>query len=57
MRLIFEWYNLRQEPHGFKNLASKPETAAAERQFKAALQEWVILEQDLLPLLVPPGGE
>ena len=57
MCLIFEWYNLRQEPHGFKNLASKPETAAAERQFKAALQEWVILEQDLLPLLVPPGGE
>jgi hypothetical protein len=37
-----------------RNLAGTPEAAAKERTLKAALQQWMILNWDHLPLPVPP---
>jgi arylsulfatase A-like enzyme len=54
-RPMFELYDLEADPHELNNLAGKPETAAIERELKAALQEWMILQRDFLPLPVPPG--
>jgi arylsulfatase A-like enzyme len=53
-RPMFELYDLERDPNEFENLAGKPEAAAVERELKAALQEWMILERDYLPLPVPP---
>jgi len=41
-----------------KNLAGTTEAASVERELKAAMQEWMILQRDYLPLPVPPlkGG-
>ena len=52
-RPMFELYDLRENPAEMKNLADKPELAAIEGELKDALQEWMILEQDYIPL---PGG-
>jgi N-sulfoglucosamine sulfohydrolase len=53
-RPMFELYDLVADPNEFENLAGKPEAAAVERELKAALQEWMILERDYVPLPVPP---
>ncbi len=54
-RPMFELYDLRADPHELNNLAGKPEHAEVERTLKRALQEWMILERDFLPLPIPPG--
>ncbi|HYH68071.1 MAG TPA: sulfatase [Urbifossiella sp.] len=54
-RPMFEVYDLQADPHELTNLAGRPEAAAAERELKAALQEWMILQRDFVPLPVPPG--
>jgi arylsulfatase A-like enzyme len=51
-RPMFELYDLLNDPHEFNNLVGKPEAAAIEQQLNAALQEWMILEHDFLPLPV-----
>ena len=56
-RPMFELYDLARDPHEMTNLAGKPEHAAVERELKAQLQEWMILNRDYLPLPVPPGRE
>jgi arylsulfatase A-like enzyme len=53
-RPMFELYDLSKDPNEFNNLAGKPEAAAIERELKAALQEWMILQHDYVPLPVPP---
>jgi len=53
-RPMFELYDLRQDPYEFDNLIGKPQAAAIEQDLKAALQEWMILNQDYLPLPIPP---
>ena len=53
-RQMFELFDLQEDPREFNNLAGKPEVAALERELKAALQEWMILERDYLPLPIPP---
>ena len=53
-RPMFELYALDQDPSEFINLAGQPEAASQERALKAALQEWMILERDFLPLPVAP---
>ena len=53
-RPMFELYDLQQDPYEFNNLIGKPVTAGVEKDLKAALQEWMILNQDYLPLPVPP---
>lgn len=54
-RSMFELYDLQDDPYEFNNLAGKRESAAVENELKAVLQEWMILNQDYLPLPIPPG--
>jgi len=49
-RPMFELYDLEHDPREFDNLAGRPEAAAIEQDLKAALQEWMMLERDFLPL-------
>ncbi len=56
-RPMFELYDLRNDPSEFKNLAGTTEGAAAERELRAALQEWMILQRDFLPLPVLPPAK
>lgn len=53
-RPMFELFDLQADPFEMNNLAGKPESAATEKQLKAALQEWMILERDFVPLPVAP---
>ncbi|MCI0462077.1 MAG: sulfatase [Gemmataceae bacterium] len=53
-RPMFELYDLQADPNELRNLAGQAEVAAIERELKAALQEWMILERDFVPLPVPP---
>jgi len=53
-RPMFELYDLQQDPYEFDNLAGKSTAAKVEEDLKAILQEWMILNQDYLPLPVPP---
>ncbi|MEJ7636891.1 MAG: sulfatase [Singulisphaera sp.] len=53
-RPMFELYDLEADPAELHNLAGTPEAAAVEKELKAALQEWMILQRDFLPLPVPP---
>ena len=56
-RPMFELYDLEADPDELKNLAGKTEVAAVEKELKAALQEWMILQRDFLPLPVPPPAK
>lgn len=56
-RPMFQLFDLESDPHELTNLAGRPETAKIERELKAALQEWMILERDFLPLPIPPANE
>lgn len=53
-RPMFELYDLESDPAELKNLAGLPEYAKLERELKAALMEWMILERDFVPLPVLP---
>ena len=53
-RPMFELFDLEADPNEFNNLIGGEEYSAVERELKAALQEWMILERDYLPLPVPP---
>ncbi len=53
-RPMFELYDLTADPYELRNLAGQTETASVEHDLKAALQEWMILERDYLPLPIPP---
>jgi N-sulfoglucosamine sulfohydrolase len=55
-RPMFELFDLEADPNEFKNLADRPEHSAIARELKAALQEWMILERDFVPLPVPPSA-
>lgn len=52
-RPMFELYDLQNDPGELHNLAGKPEEAGTEQQLRAALEEWMILQRDYVPL---PGG-
>ena len=54
-RPMFDLYDLEKDPHELENLAGKVEFAKIEEEFKEALQKWMILNQDHLPLPVPPS--
>lgn len=53
-RPMFELYDLEKDPNEFTNLAGRPEVAAVEKELKAAMQEWMILQHDFAPLPVKP---
>jgi N-sulfoglucosamine sulfohydrolase len=54
-RPMFELYDLEKDPREFENLAGTKSAAGVQHELKAALQEWMILERDFLPL--PMGAE
>jgi N-sulfoglucosamine sulfohydrolase len=53
-RPMFELYDLETDPAEFRNLEGTKEVAAVEARLKDALQEWMILQRDFLPLPIPP---
>ena len=53
-RPMFELFDLQSDPFELNNLAGNPQNAGTEKQLKAALQEWMILERDFVPLPVTP---
>jgi arylsulfatase A-like enzyme len=55
-RPMFELFDLETDPAELKNLSGAPETRDVERELKAALQEWMILQRDFVPLPVPPDA-
>jgi arylsulfatase A-like enzyme len=56
-RPMFELFDLQADPSEFHNLAGTPEAAAVERELKAALHEWMILERDFVPLPIAPEAK
>jgi arylsulfatase A-like enzyme len=56
-RPMFELYDLEADPAELKNLAGTADAAEVERALKAALQEWMILQRDFVPLPVPPPAK
>lgn len=54
-RPMFELYDLEHDPDELVNLAGRSQLAAVESDLKDALQEWMILERDFLPLPVFEG--
>ena len=58
-RPMFELYDLAKDPDEFTNLAGTKDAAVHEKELKAVLQEWMILQRDYMPLPVPPtkGGK
>ncbi len=49
-RPVVELYDLEADPSELNNLAGRPETAALERELRAALQEKMMIDYDFLPL-------
>jgi arylsulfatase A-like enzyme len=56
-RPMFEVYDLTADPHELTNLAGVEFAAKLEKELKAALQEWMILNRDFAPLPVPPPAK
>lgn len=53
-RPMFELYDLETDPNEFNNLAGRKDVASCERELKAAMQEWMMLQRDFLPLPIRP---
>jgi len=53
-RPMFELYDLANDPGEFNNLAGDLNAVSDERALKAAMQEWMMLQRDFLPLPVTP---
>ena len=49
-RPMFELYDLDNDPGESEDLAGREDTAAVERELRAALIEWMVAERDYLPL-------
>lgn len=53
-RPMFQLFDLEKDPNEFNNLSGEDEYAKIEHQLKAKLHEWMIVNQDYLPLPLPP---
>ena len=53
-RSMFELYDLEKDPYEMNNLSGQAAYAETEHQLKATLHEWMIRNQDYLPLPIPP---
>ena len=53
-REMFELFDLEKDPHELTNLAGNPEYRSVEEALKTRLQEWMILNQDYVPLPIAP---
>jgi len=56
-RAMFELYDLQADPAELNNLAGTPAAVVVETELKSALQEWMILERDFVPLPVAPEAK
>ena len=56
-RPMFELYDLQDDPNELRNLAGTKALRETEQSLKAALQEWMILQRDFVPLPVPPPAK
>jgi hypothetical protein len=56
-RPMFELYDLQEDPHELNNLIDTPELAEVQYGLKADLHEWMFLNQDFLPVPLPPGND
>jgi arylsulfatase A-like enzyme len=54
-RPMFALYDLEKDPKELNNLAGSVDLEKIEEKLKESLQEWMILNQDYLPLPVPPS--
>ena len=54
-RPMFELFDLEKDPAELTNLIGKADSAAVEKELKAALQDWMIGQRDFVPLPVPPN--
>ena len=52
-RSMFEVYDLKNDPYELNNLSDHPEYADVEQRLKEALHEWMILNEDYIPLPIP----
>lgn len=55
-RPLFQLFDLKNDPGEFKNLIDDASSAAVTRELKTALQEWMILNRDFLPLPIAKGA-
>lgn len=56
-REMFELFDIEKDPAELNNLAGNPQFKEIEDQLKARLQKWMILNEDYLPLPVPPVAQ
>ncbi|MEP6737820.1 MAG: sulfatase/phosphatase domain-containing protein [Chryseolinea sp.] len=54
---MFELFDIEKDPLELNNLAAKPELKQIEDRLKARLQKWMILNEDYLPLPIPPAAQ
>ncbi|MFT4202908.1 MAG: sulfatase [Chitinophagaceae bacterium] len=54
-RPMFEFYDRQNDPHKLHNLIDEPAHAPDIAKLKYQLQEWMLLNQDYLPLPIPAG--
>ena len=54
-RPMYDLYDLQEDPFEFHNLAGDPAYGEIELELKSKLIEWMILNQDYLPLPLIPG--
>ena len=52
-RAMFEVYDLENDPDELNNLSGHPEYADVEQRLKETLHEWMMVNQDYLPLPIP----
>ncbi len=55
-RPMFELYDLKNDPNEFFNLSGKSEYEKIEHDLKTALQKWMIINRDVVPLPIPPSS-
>lgn len=56
-RNMFEFYDLQADPHELNDLSRTPDYRQLILDYKALLQEWMIVYRDYCPLPIPPGSE
>ncbi len=54
-RPFFELYDRKNDPHEFDNLIEDPKYDEIAHRLKAALQEWMIVNEDYANLPIPPN--
>jgi hypothetical protein len=51
---MFQLFDLEKDPSELHNLSGQEAYAEIEHQLKVKLHEWMIVNQDYLPLPIPP---